>query len=215
MCCDNAEPLEIVCQLPDDVGIQHERFYWQDSTTGECVCLSLLELRGAKDDLVLSEGSVEALHAVADEMGYDVAGFPATRDDEALFDEYRQGSLGALRERRWESAGIVFTKPVKESEHCYFLANAGVEDQEQEPRFVWRSVATLRAHLRNTRVATAAKIRMEYEMRSQRNLEAFAVFEANWKMWRHVGGVDPDYLRDPSAKALARAHEAREILIKL
>ncbi len=59
------------------------------------------------------------------------------------------------------------------------------------------------------------EIRTEYETRSQRNLKAFAVFEANWKMRRHVDGVDPDYLRDPSAKALARAHEAREILIKL
>jgi hypothetical protein len=214
VCYDNSERPEIVCQLPNQEDIQHERFYWEDTSTGGCVCLSLLELRDAKEDLTVPEGSQEALHAIADQFGYDVLGFPSTKEDEALFDEYRQGSLGSKKERRWED-GIVFQKPAKESERCWFLTNAGVADQGQEPKFVCRSVATLRVQLREMRIATTAKIRTEHETRSQRNAEAVAVLDANWKMWRHVGGVDLDFLQEPNEEALARAHEAKDTLIKL
>jgi hypothetical protein len=214
VCYDNSERPEIVCQLPNQEDIQHERFYWEDTSTGGCVCLSLLELRDAKEDLTVPEGSQEALHVIADQFGYDVLGFPSTKEDEALFDEYRQGSLGSKKERRWED-GIVFQKPAKESERCWFLTNAGVADQGQEPKFVCRSVATLRVQLREMRIATTAKIRTEHETRSQRNAEAVAVLDANWKMWRHVGGVDLDFLQEPNEEALARAHEAKDNLIKL
>ena len=43
------------------------------------MCLSLLELRDAKSDLLVPEGGQEALHAIADPFGYDVLGFPATK----------------------------------------------------------------------------------------------------------------------------------------
>ena len=78
-----------------------------------------------------------------------------------------------------------------------------------------RSVATLRVQLRNTRIATTNKIRVEHEARAQRNLEAVAVLDANWELWRHVGGIDPDLLKDTSEEALARVHEARDNLTRL
>ena len=117
--------------------------------------------------------------------------------------------MGSLKEQRWED-GIALQKPAEESDRCWFLTNAGVSDQAQEPTFVCRSVATLRVQLREMRIATTAKIRTEYETRSQRNAEALAVLDANWKMWRHVGGVDLDFLQEPNEEALARAHEAKE-----
>ena len=67
--------------------------------------------------------------------------------DELKFAEYRQGDLGSLRERRWE-IDIGWKKPAKESALCWFLTNAGGEDQEAEPKFLVRSLATLRLHLK-------------------------------------------------------------------
>ena len=73
----------------------------------------------------------------------------------------------------------------------------------------------MRVLLKNTRMATSQKIKAEYEGRRQRNAEAVAVLEANFKMWMHVGGPRFDYLKDPSDEALHRADEAKAHLIMI
>jgi hypothetical protein len=210
---DNSERPEIVRQLPNDVDIQHEKFWW-NRKCGQCICLSLLELQDAKL-YQLSEGQADGYKYVCDELGYDVAGVPASEEDNLKFTEYRKnGDLGPLHERRWER-DINWNKPDKESDQCWFVANAGVENQETEPKILLRSLVSLRVHLKNLRIATTSKIRTEYDSRVQRNQEAVSVLEANFKMWNHVGGLCFEYLKDPSEEALDRAHEAKECLIKL
>jgi hypothetical protein len=210
---DNSERPEIVRQLPNDIDIQHEKFWW-NRKCGQCICLSLLELRDAKLD-EYSQGHADGYKHVCDELGYDFAGVPSSEEDDLKFTEYRKsGDLGPLHERHWERE-INWKKPDKESDQCWFVANAGVENQEAEPKFLLRSLASLRVHLKNLRIATTQKIRTEYDSRVQRNLEAVAVLEANFKMWNHVGGPCFVYLTDPSEEALDRAHEAKECLAKL
>ena len=130
------------------------------------------------------------------------------------FAEYRQGDLGPLRERRWE-VDIGWKKPEKESAPCWFLTNAGGEDQEAEPKFLSRSLAMLRLHLKAARVATTEKIKQEHENRMQTNLEAVAVLEANFKMWNLVAGPCPEHLKDPSEEALHCANEAKRHLERI
>ena len=120
-----------------------------------------------------------------------------------------------MRQREWENSGIKFKPPAKESDHCFFVANASALDQEQGPRFVWRSAATLRVELKGMRVATTKKIRAEREARAKANRDAIDVFEGNAKLWAHVGGVDTDFLENPSLEAIARAQEACAHLVKL
>ena len=139
--------------------------------------MSLVDLRDACGDQLLEEAE-DGLRALADQFGYDIVGVPATKNDEALFDEYRQGSCGSLRQREWENSGIKFKPPAKESDHCFFVANASAPDQEQEPRFVWRSAATLRVELKGMRVATTKKIRAEREARAKANGDAIDVDQA-------------------------------------
>ena len=143
---ENSERPEIRKEFVKDINIQQDPFYWKDTEKGFCVCMSLVDLRDACPDQLLEEAG-DGLRALADQFGYDIVGVPATKNDEALFDEYRQGSCGSLRQREWENSGIKFKPPAKESDHCFFVANASAPDQEQEPRFVWRSAATLRVEL--------------------------------------------------------------------
>ena len=55
-----------------------------------------------------------------------------------------------------------------ESSKCWFVSNVGVEDKGAEPKFLHRSLATLKVHLKNTRVATTKRIRDEYDRRAER-----------------------------------------------
>ena len=70
-------------------------------------------------------------------------------------------------------------------------------------------------HLKNTRVATTKRIKDEYERRRDKNREAIAVLEANSQLWNLVGGPCVEYLAEPSEEALDRAHEAKELLLKI
>ena len=74
--------------------------------------------------------------------------------------------------RRWERE-IAWAKPEKESAPCWFVSDAGVEEKDAvEPKFLSRSLATLRVLLKNARLATSTKIQAEYEGRKQRNAKA-------------------------------------------
>ena len=134
--------------------------------------------------------------------------------DDLKFAEYRQGDIGPLRERRWQ-VDIGWKKPEKESVPCWFITNAGCEDQGAEPKFLLRSLAMLRLHLKAARVATTQKIKQEYENRKQKNLEAIVVLEANFKMWNLVNGPCPEHLKDPSEESLYYANEAKQHLERI
>ena len=73
----------------------------------------------------------------------------------------------------------------------------------------------LKVHLKNTRVATTKRIKDEYERRKDKNRDAIEVLEANFQMWTLVGGPCVEYLREPSDETLDRAHEAKELLLKI
>ena len=146
VCYDNPERPEILRQLPNETDIQNEQFWW-DRPNGSCICASLLELRDKTGDMMSKEGDPDAYERVADQLGYDTVGVPASDEDDLQFSEYRQsGDLGLLSERRWERE-IAWAKPKKESAICWFVANAGVEDEEVQPKFLSRSLATLRVQL--------------------------------------------------------------------
>ncbi len=142
-------------------------------------------------------------------LGVGLSECPGSEDD-LKFAEYRQsGDLGKLSERRWEKE-IAWAKPEKESAPCWFVSNAGVEEKDAvEPKFLSRSLATLRVLLKNARLATSSRIRAEYEGRRQRNAEACAVFEANFHMWRYVEGPRWDELTGPTDESLERARAAK------
>ena len=106
-------------------------------------------------------------------------------------------------------------QPTSESAKCWFVSNAGVEDKGAEPKFLHRSLATLKVHLKNTRVATTKRIKDEYERRRDKNRDAIDVLEANSQLWNLVGGPCVEYLAEPSEEALDRAHEAKELLLKI
>ena len=96
VCYDNPDRPEILRQLPNDIDIQSEQFWWQ-LPSGETTCKSLIELRDAKLDMLLPEDSVDAFAKVCDELGYDKVGIPKTKDDALRFEEYRaSGELGFL-----------------------------------------------------------------------------------------------------------------------
>ena len=210
---DNSERPEIIRQLPNDNDIQHAKFWWTRAC-GACVCMSLLELRDAQPDQ-LTERHADCYKHVCDRLGYETVGVATSEEDDLKFSKYKKsGDLGPFYERRWQRE-IAWKNAAKESDPCWFVANAGVEKQDAGPKFLLRSLASLPVHLKKLRIATTQKIRTEYYSRVHRDLEAVAVLEANFKMWNHVGGPCFEYLKDPSGEALDSAHGAKEFLIKL
>ncbi len=86
----------------NEAEIQNEQFWW-DRPNGSCICTSLLGLRDKAGDMMSKEGDPDAYERVADQLGYDTVGVPASDEDDLKFSEYRQsGDLGLLSERRWE-----------------------------------------------------------------------------------------------------------------
>lgn len=114
----------------------------------------------------------------------------------------------------WED-NIEWIQPDSEAAPCWFVTNAGVEDQTVSPKFVYRSLATLRLHLKNTRIATSRRIKTEYDRRKQANQDATKVLMGNVEMWARVGGPSVEQLINPSDDSLASAHKAKELLLKI
>ena len=115
-------------------------------------------------------------------------------------------------ERFWEHT-ITWTKPQSESAKCWFVSNAGVEDKTVQPKFMLRSLATLRVFLKNTRIATSQRIRNEYERRLLMNQEVVEVLRSNCQLWTLVDGPCVEYLSEPSEEALDRANGAKARLL--
>ena len=96
VCYDNPERPELLRQLPNEIDIQSEHFWWQ-LPSGETTCKSLIELRDSTFDMILPEDSSEAYEMICSQLGYDTLGVPKTEDDVKKFEEYRESSgLGYL-----------------------------------------------------------------------------------------------------------------------
>ena len=83
------------------------------------------------------------------------------------------------------------------------------------PRFLFRNLAMLKLHLKNTRVATTQRIKDEYDRRKRLNQEAIAVLQLNSETWTLVHGPHVENLSDPSDEALDQAHKARDTLLNI
>ena len=64
-------------------------------------------------------------------------------------------------------------------------------------------------------MATTSKVLHEREARTEQNLRAVEVIHGNEKIWRLVGGPDPEALLTPTAEALALVRETCLSLEKL
>ena len=106
-------------------------------------------------------------------------------------------------------------KPDKESVPCWWLTNPHDEDRTHTPKLLSRSLATLRLELEQQRLATTSKILREREARGEQNARSVAVIYDNEKIWRLVGGPDPEALLAPTAEALALVQETCTSLEKL
>ena len=133
----------------------------------------------------------------------------------SVLNQLRKGTLYRSDdiERRWKKE-IEWITPTSESSKCWFVTNAGVADKEVEPKFLHRSLATLKVYLKNTRVATTKRIKDEYERRKTNNREAVEVLQST-QMWNMVHGPCPEYLVEPTDEALDLAHEAKDLLLKI
>ncbi len=61
-------------------------------------------------------------------------------------------------------------------------------------------------------MATTAKLRHEFDKRTDNNFQATEVLRNNEQLWKDVGGPNPDDLFDPTYQSLAEAQEAAEKL---
>ena len=98
---------------------------------------------------------------------------------------------------------------------CWWLTNPHDEERTHPPKLLSRSLATLRLELQQQRLATTAKILREREARGEQNSRAAEVIHSNEKIWRLVGGPDPEALLAPTAEALALVQETCTSLEKL
>ena len=69
---------------------------------------------------------------------------------------------GELSQMRWRE--LRWRLPEKETQPCWWIVNASNEDRSQAPKFLARSVATLRLELAQNRIASSIKERiLQYE----------------------------------------------------
>ena len=69
---------------------------------------------------------------------------------------------GELLQMRWRE--LRWRLPKKETQPCWWIVNASNEDRSQAPKFLARSVATLRLELAQNRIASSIKERiLQYE----------------------------------------------------
>ena len=87
-----------------------------------------------------------------------------------------------------------------------------LQENKVQPKFLFRSLASLRVNLKNMRIATTQKIKAEYDRRVQTNADAVDTLQANFSMWNQFEGPHFKQLKDPSDEALDRLHDINEQL---
>ena len=78
------------------------------------------------------------------------------------------------------------------------MANHGEEDKTQEVKLVCRSLAVMRMELHQSRLATSAKLRAEWDKRLERNAVAVDVLNSNRSLWLAAGGPEPESMANPT-----------------
>ena len=208
---ENVERPQIVPDLPNGgTDIHTVPLYW-DLPCGRNVCFSIFELHSAPDDELAPYDSDEAYVTIAREFRFDILGVVCD-DDNEKWAELR-ADVGSLSDERWTQ--LSWRKPDKESAPCWWLTNPHDEDRTHPPKLLSRSLATLRLELQQQRLATTSKILREREARGEQNARAAEVLLSNEKIWRLVGGPDPEALLAPTPEALALVQETCVSLEKL
>ena len=93
-----------------------------------------------------------------------------------------------------------------------FLTNAAEKDRCKTAKLLCRPLACLRIELAQSRIATGAKLKAEWERRSADNAVAVDVLHDNAQIWKVAQGPAPDDLFRPTPSALAEAWRAADDL---
>ena len=91
-----------------------------------------------------------------------------------------------------------WTLPEDETQACWWVANYGEEDKTQEVKLVCRCLAVMRMELHQARMATSAKLRVEWDRRLEKNAAAVDVLNSNRQLWCAAGGPEPEALTNPT-----------------
>ena len=89
------------------------------------------------------------------------------------------------------------------------------EDKTKAPTLLSRSVGLLRVELTESQVASTAKLRREFEKRSDDNSAACDVLHNNQHLWASVGGPQVESLFRPSVEDIEQAKECCDTLQKM
>ena len=101
---------------------------------------------------------------------------------------------------------------------CFVIvaqANATEADKTKAPTLISRSIGLLRVELIENQVASTAKLRKEFEKRSDDNSAACDVLHNHQHLWASVGGPQVESLFRPGAFDLERAKECCSTLQKM
>ena len=93
-----------------------------------------------------------------------------------------------------------------------FLSNAAEEDRSKPVKLLYRPPACLRIELAQSRIATGAKLKAEWERRSENNSVAVDVLHGNEQIRRSVQGPATEELFRPTPAALSDARRAADDL---
>ena len=142
-------------------------------------------------------------------------------------------NLGLWRRLKWDW-------PEDETQACWWIANygdhtggtasvprrtlvcfaegssmhspVGDEDKTKEVKLVCRSMACTRMELHQSRLATSAKLRAEWDRRLENNAVAVDVLNSNRQLWMTAGGVDPETLVSPTEPSLDHCARTVQLL---
>jgi len=93
-----------------------------------------------------------------------------------------------------------------------WIANYGEEDKSKEVKLVIKSLACTRMELHNSRLATSAKLRAEWDRRLEKNSVAVDVLNSNRQLWQMAGGADPDTLANPTELSVEQCNVTVQVL---
>ena len=93
--------------------------------------------------------------------------------------------------------------------------NATEADKTKEPSLISRSVAVLKLELAESQIASTAKLRKEFQKRSDDNSMACDVLHNHQHLWASVGGPLVESLFRPSAGDIEQAQQCCDTLQKM
>ena len=93
--------------------------------------------------------------------------------------------------------------------------NATEADKTKKPRLISRSVAVLKLELAESQIASTAKLRKEFQKRSDDNSMACDVLHNHQHLWASVGGPLVESLFRPSAGDIEQAKQCCDTLQKM